>query len=136
MNRPADPVRGKLVYADQCQSCHQADGQGLVAKGQREYTYPPLWGSLSYNDGAGLYRLSNFAGYVKYNMPNGATHDAPMLSDEDSWDVAAYVNSQPRPKMNIAKDWPDASRSPLITPSAPLPTDSLPSSTNTAPLAP
>ena len=120
LNRPADPVRGKLVYADQCQTCHQADGQGLIAKGQIEYTNPPLWGSLSYNDGAGLYRLSNFAGYVKYNMPNGSTHDAPLLSDEESWDVAAYVNSQPRPKMNIAKDWPDASKKPFDHPFGPF----------------
>ncbi|WP_332910392.1 c-type cytochrome [Algoriphagus boritolerans] len=29
MDRAADPIRGKLVYDRQCQSCHAADGQGM-----------------------------------------------------------------------------------------------------------
>jgi thiosulfate dehydrogenase len=33
-------------------------------KTKKEYTYPPL-GSNSYNSGAGLYRISRFAGYIK-----------------------------------------------------------------------
>ncbi len=120
LNRPADPNRGKIVYEAQCQSCHQADGRGLIAQGAAEFTYPPLWGALSYNDGAGLYRLSNFAGYVKYNMPQGARHDAPILTDEEAWDVAAYVNSQPRPKKDIRADWPDISSKPFDHPFGPF----------------
>ena len=31
-------------------------------------------------------------------MPfNLATHDNPKLTTEEAWDVAAFVNSQPRP---------------------------------------
>jgi cytochrome c len=50
---------------------------------QKEYTYPPLWGANSYNSGAGLYRISRFAGY-KINMPLGATYENPLLTDEES----------------------------------------------------
>jgi cytochrome c len=46
-------------------------------RGKKEYTYPPLWGANSYNSGAGLYRISRFAGYIKYNMPLGATYESP-----------------------------------------------------------
>lgn len=70
------------------------------------YQYPPLWGDHSYNHGAGLYRLSRFAGYIKANMPLGATYKAPLLSDEEAWDLAAYVNSMPRPSKDLSKDWP------------------------------
>jgi thiosulfate dehydrogenase len=66
-----------------------------------EYAFPPLWGKHSYNDGAGLYRLSNFARYAKYNMPQGVSHTNPMLTDEEAWDVAAYVNSQERPHIKV-----------------------------------
>jgi thiosulfate dehydrogenase len=78
-----------------------------------------LWGPLSYNDAAGLYRLSNFAGYVKYNMPLGARHDAPVLTDEEAWDVAAYVNSRPRPHKNVPSDWPDVRKKPFDHPFGP-----------------
>lgn len=113
MNRAADPVRGKQVYVAQCQTCHQADGQGLMAESGDEYIYPPLWGKHSYNDGAGLSRISNFANYVKYNMPLGATYDKPTLTDEEAWDVAAYVNSQFRPHIETPHDYPDLTKKPI-----------------------
>ena len=31
------------------------------------------------------------------------------LSDIEAWDVAAFVNSQPRPKKDLSKDWPKIS---------------------------
>lgn len=117
LDRAADPEKGKLVYVQQCQSCHQANGQGV--KLESEYTYPPLWGENSYNDGAGLYRLSNFAKYVKYNMPLGVTHESPILTDEEAWDVAAYVNSQARPHKDTPQDWPDISKKPIDHPFGP-----------------
>jgi thiosulfate dehydrogenase len=119
MDRAADPVKGKLVYKAKCVSCHQADGQGQLAVDGKEYTYPPLWGKHSYNDGAGLYRISNFAKYVKYNMPQGVSHQNPLLSDEESWDLAAYVNSQDRPHINVPGDWPDIVKKPVDHPFGP-----------------
>jgi thiosulfate dehydrogenase len=119
LDRPADPINGKSIYSAKCASCHMADGAGVKAADGIVYTYPPLWGKHSYNDGAGLYRLSNFAKYVKYNMPLGASHEAPQLSDEEAWDVAAYVNSQPRPHKHTPKDWPDISKKPIDHPFGP-----------------
>jgi thiosulfate dehydrogenase len=118
LDRAADPVRGEGIYAAKCQSCHQADGQGI--QNGSEYTYPPLWGPQSYNDGAGLFRLSNFAGYVKYNMPLGATFESPQLTDEESWDLAAFVNSMPRPSKDISQDWPKIAEKPFDHPFGPF----------------
>jgi thiosulfate dehydrogenase len=119
LKRAIDPSKGAEVYAAKCQSCHQADGGGLLAENRKSYTYPPLWGPHSYNHGAGLYRMSNFAGYVKYNMPLGANYDKPQLSDEEAWDLAAYVNSMPRPAKDLSKDWPDIAGKPFDHPFGP-----------------
>jgi thiosulfate dehydrogenase len=73
----------------------------------------------SYNVGAGLFRLSRFAGYVKSNMPHGTTYDKPVLSDEEAWDVAAYVNSLPRPEKDLSHDWPDIASKPFDHPFGP-----------------
>lgn len=121
LNRPANPAKGLLVYHKHCQSCHGADGAGLKAEDQLTYVYPPLWGESSYNDGAGMYRLSNFAGFVKNNMPYGIDHENPVLEDEEAWDVAAYVNSRPRPHRAQQKDYPDLSKKPIDAPFGPYP---------------
>ena len=119
LDRAADPVLGKAVYDRQCASCHGSDGQGLVIPGSPR-SYPPLWGAGSYNQAAGLFRLSRFASYVKANMPFGATYENPQLSDEEAWDVAAYVDSRDRPKHPFLDlDWPDISKKPFDHPFGP-----------------
>lgn len=120
MDRAADPKRGEAVYAAKCVTCHGADGQGMLNAEGLTHLYPPLWGDESYNQGAGLYRLSRFAGYVKANMPQGVTWSSPQLSDEEAWDVAAYVNSQPRPAKDLSGDWPDISKKPVDHPFGPF----------------
>ena len=117
--RATDPVKGEEIYKTKCQSCHQADGQGVLASSGKSYTYPPLWGPHSYNIGAGLFRISNFAGFVKYNMPLGVTYNTPQLSDEEAWDVAAFVNSMPRPSKDLSKDWPRIAGKPFDHPFGP-----------------
>jgi thiosulfate dehydrogenase len=119
LDRAADPIRGKSIYIGQCQSCHMENGQGVSKLDGSGYTYPPLWGTNSYNQGAGLYRLSRFAGYVRANMPLGATYERPILSDAESWDVAAYINSLDRPSKNLKSDWPDISKKPMDHPFGP-----------------
>lgn len=119
LDRAADPAKGMIVYTAKCQSCHQANGEGLFNSEKTEYTFPALWGKNSFNDGAGLYRLSTFAKYVKYNMPLGVTYKNPQLSDEEAWDVGAYINSQKRPHINVTKDWPDISKKPFDNPFGP-----------------
>ncbi len=56
--------------------------------------FPPLWGSNSFNWGAGMHRVNTAAGFIKANMPLGKPNS---LSDQEAWDVAAYINSFPRP---------------------------------------
>ena len=81
LDRAASPAKGQIVFNQKCQSCHGANGEGIKNINDIGYTYPPLWGEHSYNTGAGLFRLSRFAGYVKDNMPfNQATHEAPAIN--------------------------------------------------------
>jgi len=119
LDRAADPMKGQKIYFEKCASCHGTDGYGLpMPNGARHY--PPLWGPMSYNEGAGLFRLSRFAGYVKANMPFGATYQNPQLGDEEAWDIAAFVNTQPRPKHPfLATDWPKIEKKPFDHPFGP-----------------
>ena len=118
--RAADSVKGKMVYQEKCSRCHGQDGKGIMSENGIEWKYPPLHGENSFNIGAGLFRLSRFAGYVKANMPNDrATYDKPLLTDEEAWDVAAYVLSLPRPSKDINSDWPDISKKPVDHPFGP-----------------
>jgi thiosulfate dehydrogenase len=120
LERPADPAKGKGVYQAKCITCHGSEGQGQVNAEGYGYTYPPLWGQNSYNTGAGLYRISRFAGYVRNTMPFGlADYHNPQLTNEEAWDVAAFVNSQPRPVRDLRADWPDISRKPIDHPFGP-----------------
>jgi thiosulfate dehydrogenase len=124
LKRPANPSNGEIVYQAKCASCHGNNGEGKLKDDGFGYIYPPVWGQNSYNTGAGLYRLSRFAGYVKANMPYGmASYTNPQLSDEEAWDVAAYVNSQPRPKKTFSQDWPDISKKPIDHPFGPYSDD-------------
>lgn len=84
-----DPQAGASVYAQRCSACHGADGAGLGGH------YPPLWGSKSFNDGAGMHRLNTMAEFVRYNMPYGSTPNT--LSKQDAYDVSAFVLGHPRP---------------------------------------
>jgi len=120
MERAADPANGQKVYTALCQTCHGENGEGKLNLHLVTYEYPPLWGEHSYNIGAGLFRLSNFAGYIKSNMPfNQATHNDPKLTNEEAWDVAAFVNSQPRPQMDLSGDWPNVAKKPFDHPFGP-----------------
>lgn len=119
LERAADPLKGKLVYVQHCQRCHGEDGEGKFCADSTSYEYPPLWGEHSYNIGAGLFRISRFAGYVKDNMPFGVSKSTAILTDEEAWDVAAYVNSQPRPQKKFNKDWPDIAGKPMDHPFGP-----------------
>ena len=121
--RAADPVAGKVVYASTCVACHGENGQGMrrgTAGDANGYQFPPLWGPDSYNDGAGMGRVTLAAGFIKGNMPSGITHVIAVLTDEQAFDVAAYINSQPRPvKANLEADFPARKNKPVDAAFAP-----------------
>jgi thiosulfate dehydrogenase len=122
--RAADPQRGANVYEKNCALCHQTNGLGQ-RKGMPGdaggYVYPPLWGPDSFNDGAGMHRLIASASFIRANMPFGTHFDVPALSVDDAWDVAAYINSRPRPaRAHLDLDYPDRSRKPVDAPFGPF----------------
>lgn len=118
----ADPVVGKKLYQVHCQVCHQKDGTGVPIPGKTftGYLYPPIGGSDSYNNGAGMNRVLTAAQFIKFNMPFGATHDNPILTDQEAYHLAAYINTFDRPeKINLAEDFPDKRLKPVSTPYGP-----------------
>lgn len=123
LKRAADPVRGKAVYARACASCHAADGLGVLRNPSLPafgYMVPPLWGPDSFNDGAGMARLTNAANFIHFNMPNGTSYTQPRVTQADAWDVAAYMISQPRPhRAGLDKDFPDLLQKPIDIPYGP-----------------
>lgn len=111
--RKADFKQGSHIFQQQCKSCHGENGQGKLASDNLSYIYPPLWGDDSYNDGAGMARIITAARFIKANMPLGTTFQTAILSDDEAYDVAAYINSFERPqKANKEKDYPNLSKKP------------------------
>ena len=119
LDRAADPEKGEKIYTEKCVSCHGPSGEGRRDTTGIGYQYPPLWGEHSFTTAAGLYRLSRMAGYIKANMPFGTTWRTPVLTDEEAWDLAAYINSRPRPQKMFSQDWPDKALKPVDHPFGP-----------------
>ena len=95
--RPLDPANGKKVFANKCVFCHGSDGLGTMAA-------PPVWGPQSYTIAADMARVTVAAAFIKSNMPRARGWS---LSDDDAYDVAAYINAQPRPDFpGKVHDWP------------------------------
>ena len=84
---PIDAARGEQLYEDRCAACHGDEGLGSDEG-------PPVWGDESFNDGAGMSKIPKMASWLKVAMPPDETD----LSDAEAYDIAAYVNSHPRPK--------------------------------------
>lgn len=120
-NQKADLVIGKSLYSKHCQLCHMENGQGQRPSETGKYLYPPLWGGDTYNHGAGMHRVITAAQFIKGNMPFlQATLENPVLTDEEAYHLAAYINSFERPlKRNPEVDFPDKSKKPVSTPYGP-----------------
>jgi thiosulfate dehydrogenase len=117
-DRAASVEAGRMVYEERCYVCHGMDGAGLQATPDRGdgYVFPPLWGPDSFNNGAGMTRVLTAARFIKARMPFGQ----PDLTDDQAYDVAAFINSHPRPqKANLEVDFPDLTRKPVDSPYPP-----------------
>ncbi len=117
--RAANPIAGKKLYLMKCQICHGYSGEGQRLSAGANFIYPPLWGENSFNTGAGLYRISSLARYIRTNMPREATYEKPVLTEEEAWDIAAYVVSLPRPEKVFREDWPRIELKPVDHPFGP-----------------
>ena len=85
--RTPDAIAGGKFFAATCTRCHGVDGGGTTLA-------PPLWGDSSFAIGAGMARLHTAAAFIRWNMP----FDRPgTLTDQQAYDVAAFVLSHPRP---------------------------------------
>lgn len=101
----ADTAAGDQVFATTCARCHGVDGDGAIAA-------PPVWGPRSYNIGAGMARVRTAAAFIVANMP---FDKAVTLTDQQALDVAAYVNSRPRPDFaGKESDWPNGDAPPDV----------------------
>ena len=128
LNRSADPAKGKTLYVTHCSKCHGNNGEGRLDSSQLNYFLnPPLWGKNSYNQGAGINQLSKLAGFIKNNMPNGTGYQQPYLTNQEAWDLAAFINTQDRPIKDLSKDWPNLATKPIDYPYGPY-ADSFPQS--------
>ena len=100
-----DTAAGAELFASRCARCHGTEGQGTDLA-------PPPWGPQSFNIGAGMARVRTAAAFIRYNMP----FDQPgTLTDQQAFDVAAYVTSRPRPDFaGKERDWPNGDPPPDV----------------------
>jgi len=100
-----DSTRGRGVFINNCARCHGGDGSGMGP-------FPALWGPHSFSIGASMARQERAASFIRRNMP----WDQPgKLTDQEAWDVAVYITSQPRPDLpGKENDWPSGGAPPDV----------------------
>ncbi len=108
----ASSERGSELYTMHCQRCHGTNGEGQLLEDSTTYIYPPLWGDKAYQPGSSMHRIIKMAQWLKANMPfDKARWDKPFLSDEESLDIAAFINDDtihPRPDpKNVGYPYPE-----------------------------
>lgn len=92
-----DTTRGADVFATTCIACHGQSGSGNPG-------IPAVWGPKSYSIGASMGREERAASFIWHNMPLGKPRS---LTHQQAFDVAAYINSRPRPDSpGKEDDWP------------------------------
>lgn len=93
-----DTTRGAQLFATTCTMCHGPDGLGTAP------VIPALWGPKSYSVGASMSREERAATFIRHFMPQS---NPGSLTDQQSYDLAAYINAQPRPDSpGKERDWP------------------------------
>ncbi|HTE46390.1 MAG TPA: c-type cytochrome [Gemmatimonadaceae bacterium] len=106
-NLTGDSARGGALFVDNCARCHGPNGAGMGP-------IPALWGKQSFSIGASMARQERAASFIRLNMP----FDRPgTLTDQQAFDVAAYVTSMTRPDSpGKENDWPTGAGVPYDVP--------------------
>ena len=81
----ADAAAGQELYASKCSSCHGSDGSGGGG--------PAVWGSGAWSASSAMGKPAKLAAYVQKAMAPYAGN----IGDEQARDLAAYLDSRPRP---------------------------------------
>lgn len=84
--------RGQETFRQKCAFCHDARGQGRYDDGR--YYRPALWGPQSFNRQAGMADPAKLAAFLRANMPH---RFGGALTDQEAWDLAAFIDGQERP---------------------------------------
>ena len=93
-----DAQRGAAIFTQWCARCHGPNGQGDPRTPPGiGYAIPPLWGPNSFNAAAGMANATMAAAFIRANMPLGVDYRAPILTEQQAWDLAAFITSRPRP---------------------------------------
>ncbi len=96
--RHASIIAGQKSYAQKCEICHGPAGYGSDRFDRlRDFSPPPINGSEAFVHTATLSYSSRFASFILNNMPPGATHEAPLLSEQEALDIAEFIRVQTRP---------------------------------------
>ena len=95
--RQANPQAGEQLFVKRCADCHGKDGAGLPASPNfaQGYLFPPLWGPDSFTGASEMHGIPIAARFMKAKMPLGR----PELDDDQAFDLAAFLNSKPRPHL-------------------------------------
>jgi len=89
---------GEQLFATKlCITCHGPEGKG-------NGPIPALWGPMSYSIGASMAREERAASFIFHNMPQTKPGS---LTAQQAYDLAAFINSHPRPDSpGKQDDWP------------------------------
>lgn len=93
-----DVAAGEKLFAEKtCITCHGLEGKG-------NGPIPALWGATSYSIGASMAREERAASFIWHNMPQTTPG---TLTPQQSFDLAAFINSHARPDSpGKENDWP------------------------------
>ncbi|MGD9948184.1 MAG: cytochrome c peroxidase [Desulfobulbus sp.] len=126
-NRKAEVDKGREAYSRFCMSCHGENGEGyqsMSAGSSGNHVAPALWGDGSYNNGAGMNRVLTTAAFIYSNMPLGTPWNHPAITNENAYDIAAFLSSQERPQMSgLEKDYPKLEKKAVDCPYPPYADD-------------
>jgi high-affinity iron transporter len=91
LSAPGDAAAGKPIYAAQCVVCHGKTGDGNGPVGKALNPKPRAFGKGDLSPDDKLFKVIRLGGKA-----NGLSKDMdayPALSDQQIWDVIAYIHS-------------------------------------------